>query len=68
MLLNSVQVYEVHDLHGKICTFQTCFEFLSTSISIAVPELQVHRLFTPKEGIMYELFPLLATSPPHLPA
>lgn len=52
MMVNPVQVYEVHDLHGKTCTSPTYFASLSTSISITAPKLQVHRIFTPKEGIM----------------
>lgn len=68
MLINSVQVYKLHDLHGKTCTLQTCFEFLSTYISITIPKLQVHRIFRLKEGIMYELFLLVATSPLYFPA
>jgi hypothetical protein len=61
-LLNSVQVYEVQDFHGKTRTLQSCFEFLSTSITITVPMLQVHRIFIPMTEIMYESFLLLATS------
>lgn len=61
-------MYEVHGLYGKTCTLQTCFEFLSTSITITAPELQVHRIFTQKASIKYALFPLLATSPLYLTA
>lgn len=59
MLFYYIQVYGVHDLNGKTCTSQACFEFVSISINITVPELQVHRIFTPKARRMYELFPLL---------
>lgn len=68
MLITSVQMYEVYGLHGKTCTLQACFTFVSTSISITIPMSQVHRIFAPKDGIMYESFPLLETSPLHFPA